>query len=265
MHAGLRSVVFGGSPYDPDVNAWAAAAVANGSAPPSAGSKALLTTLVRGLKGAGVWSLLDGFLPLGCETQAAALVDLKSLRVATMTGAGFTFTANRGLKGPGAAVNWINTNFNPTVGTNSYVRDSNCKGVYIRTGSTTSSSATISQDVTLYDVLTPRSDATNTQYANNAGSADLFAHSSNITGAFCADRSASNLTTLYRNGSALDTFAGASGALNSVAIALFAYPGGGNYDDAELSAAWYGASLGATGNAALNTHVTAYLQAIGAA
>lgn len=112
------------SGLDVDVVAWAAAVVGAGGTVSDA-RKALLNTMVAGLKNDGVWSKLDRLWIFAAENSTSALRDFVARSAATLTGAP-TFTADRGYVGQDATnpTIYIDSQYNPTTDATTFASNS---------------------------------------------------------------------------------------------------------------------------------------------
>jgi hypothetical protein len=86
---------------------------------PSSGQRVKQNKLVVDLKAAGIWNKLDTFGNLATDGSSNfALIDWKRLALYTAVNSP-TFTTNGGFQGNGTS-SYIDTNFNPSIGTNNY-------------------------------------------------------------------------------------------------------------------------------------------------
>lgn len=253
--------------YDADVVAWAAAVVAAGGAAPSAARKSLLSTLVVTLKASGDWVKLDALQILAAADAATGKVDLRApARVATW-GSGTGFLADRYAEGDGTANGRIDTAFNPFGGGVNYVRNDNTIGAWVirenQTIAVTYEPDIACDDGTNYDYLNSTDGAGNARFPANASGDGGAANGGNVTGLFQRSRTASNLTTGYRNGVSLGTLATASAALLNFQHTLFAYAAGGSPRTDTRIAVYY-AGKGNLSASAMYAALNTYLAAIGA-
>lgn len=111
---------FGG--FDADYQALLNYATTQGYSLPSASQQALQNQLLIDLKNGGIWSHLDTFALFATDGNSDfALIDWKRLVQYTAFNSP-TFSTNGGFTGNGTS-SYIDTNFNPTVGTNNYLLD----------------------------------------------------------------------------------------------------------------------------------------------
>ena len=92
---------------------------------PAAVEQKLYNDLIAGLKADGVWPLLDRIFVLAAENTQSALTSLKAPTSTAATAVSPSFTTDRGYTGNGSSA-YVNSNFDPSVGTNNYTRDSAC-------------------------------------------------------------------------------------------------------------------------------------------
>ena len=102
-------------------------------------------------------------------------------------------------------------------------------------------------------------------YEVNSNAGTSFFTTANAQGSWLATRTASNLTTLYKNGSSVATTAGVSGSRDSLNLYMFAINNAGAagaFSADKMSACFIGAGMNGTqaGNmqSRLNTFMTAY-------
>ena len=111
-----------GSGFEADYQAVLDYATTQGYTLPSAGQQVLQNQLVVDLKAGGIWSKLDTFAVFATDGDSDfALIDWKRLSDYTAVNSP-TFTADEGFTGNGTS-SYIDTNFNPTIGTNNYLLD----------------------------------------------------------------------------------------------------------------------------------------------
>ena len=98
---------------------------------PSASQRIKQNQLMLDLKAAGVWTKLDTLAIFATDGNSDfALIDWKKLSQYTAVNSP-TFTTNQGFTGNGTS-SYINTNFNPAIGTNNYILNdaSRCAWVF---------------------------------------------------------------------------------------------------------------------------------------
>ena len=203
--------------YDSATLAWETAV---GSSNVSTGRKDLLDTLIKNLKTDGIWAKIDRLWLLAAENTASALVDLKGLVSATAVGPP-SFSADDGYTGNGSS-HYINTNFSPSANGVNYTTNAGCFGVW--DVSTTPATGTIPIGISYFGHL---SDATirytdsNSYWRVNSSSATLTVAYPGA-GLHIANRSDSNNSQLYYNGSSITTTTGAATAALAIPFYVLA-------------------------------------------
>ncbi len=254
---------------DPDVVLWSAAVVSAGGTV-SAARKALVTTLVQGLKAAGTWSKLDDAWLLASENATQALVSLKQLRTASVVAAP-TFTTDRGYAFNGST-NYIDTGFIPSAMALSMTGTNLRIAVYERTNvlsnvraAGTSDSGTVNLE------MRPRALASTVFSATNSGSLSYTLAVDDSRGYTAVSRNGADATTCasYKNGVALAQSGSVSFGSTLPTRSIYV----GCYNNAGTAAAFradtvafvdVGAQLTAQQEADHYTAIQAYMTAIGA-
>jgi hypothetical protein len=125
--AGDTNIV--GFAYDSTYQAVLDYATTQGYTLPSDEQKLLQNQLLIDLKDAGVWNKLDTFANFATDGSSNfALIDWKRVSLLTAVNSP-TFTTNEGFTGNGTS-SYINTNFNPSIGTNNYVLNNASRYIY---------------------------------------------------------------------------------------------------------------------------------------
>lgn len=140
------------SGYQPEAASYFAAM----TVAPDDTRKGHINTFVTALKSAGIWTKLDRLFLFASHDAQAGLLDLLNPAQSASAVASPTFTTNKGFKGNGTD-SYVDSNFNPTVGTNNYVKDSGYFGVWVNTSGTTNSTASCGWLATNGTVLILRS------------------------------------------------------------------------------------------------------------
>ncbi len=196
----------GSAGFDADVVAWAAAVVTAGGTVSTA-RKALVQSLVTQLKACGAWALTDDYALYAAENQIQALVTLKRRITQTLghkTSTDPSFVVNRGFLGNADGA--ILTGWNPSSGTNLFVKNSARYGFWCYAAPSVTTAYYMGMSDVLFSEWNPG--AANMQYGvntRNAGGFDTYAHGGNLTGWFTAERTASNAQAAYRNGAQVAT------------------------------------------------------------
>jgi hypothetical protein len=106
--------------FDSDYQAVLNYAITQGYTLPSASQQTKQNKLLVDLKNGGIWSHLDTFALFATDGNSDfALIDWKRLTDYTAVNSP-TFSTNGGFTGNGTS-SYIDTNFNPTIGTNNYL------------------------------------------------------------------------------------------------------------------------------------------------
>lgn len=250
---------------DADVAAWVAAVATNGGTV-SAPRRAIVETLVTGLKADAIWSKLDRLWLLAAEDTPSALTDLKALALAT-TVSSPTFTVDQGYQGNGSS-SYVDTNFPPNTGTN-FLQDSAHIGAWDLTSRTTAATKALAGvEGASTNRIEPRtSSGSGTQFSVNAVSQATVANA-DAQGAYIVSRTGSTTTDVYKNGSAIITGAtNASAARTNIDFYVLANNSGGtagSFSDDQCAAFWLGGGLNSTEAGNLYTRIQTYLIAVGA-
>lgn len=260
MRPGLYPILFGG--IDPDALAWRSTIIATNAVSPAQLRR--VSTLIRALKAAGVWSSLDRLWLFAAENATQALTDLKARATATAVNSP-TFTANRGYAGNGSNA-YINTGFNPATGTPLYTQNDGSFGVWIETAETVTGSDHhyIANDEAIFSLLR-QLNATQYNFGVNASAGTSYTYASQ-TGHWHAQRTASNAQALFKDGASVATSSTSSAAFASQAFFVLAGNNGGapfGATNGRLSATWMGGSMGAPVVAAFNNAMRTYMTAVG--
>lgn len=123
--------------FDADYVAILNYATTQGYTKPSAAQQIKQNKLLVDLKDAGIWSKLDTFSVFATDGNSDfALIDWKRLTQYTAVNSP-TFTTNGGFTGNGTS-SYIDTNFNPSIGTNNYTLNDANRSMYmdVRSGTT---------------------------------------------------------------------------------------------------------------------------------
>ena len=124
--------------YDSNYLAVLNYAITQGYGLPTLLQRIKQSNLLTALKAANVWDKLDTFACFATDGSTQfALIDWKRL-VQYNASTGPTFIANQGFTG-NATSSYINTNFNPAIGTNNYVLNNASRHIFVRNQSTAAS------------------------------------------------------------------------------------------------------------------------------
>ncbi len=239
--------------------------------PPTAARKTLINNLIVSLKSAGVWSKLDTlYVMAAADSQAARQNWIKDAHNLTAVG-GPSFTADRGYDFDGAS-QYLRTGYVPSADAVNYALNSGSAFVWCRENVAIDGYALSGAGLSGQVGVIPRRGAgapdTYVAVVNTGGTTGATTGSvSNSIGLTHADRSASALTTVYKNGLSATTNTVVSAALANVEVYLGARNNAGSpnsFDTRQQAGAGMGASLGAEA-ATLYSALNTYFQAVGAA
>lgn len=238
---------------------------------PSEPLKELYDRFIRELLAGGVWPLLDVAWFVAAHDSQAATLNMKAPGTFTLTAVNSpTFTAYRGYAGNGTT-SYLNTGWDVATNGVNTVLDSASIGAYLNAGTDTGAtlSSIGSRNASVGLILLPRStvDAIRGRVHITAN-VDIAAGAiTTRLGLSVLDRSASNLTTAYRNGASVGTAADVSSATASTDIYICCNNQNGTpllFLDNPVAFAFVGASLGATKELLLYNALIYFLRAIGA-
>lgn len=241
------------------------------STPPSAAEKGYINTYILALKGYGIWTKLDFLQVYAQATQQAG--NLNWINPALYTAVPYnsaTWTAYQGYTGNSSNM-YVDTGYNPATNGVNYLQNSACHFIYQRLNVGTSTTYACGS-------RTPASAAgtsTNLRWTDNkvyshvnaATSAGLLNFlRSDARGFFNFNRSASNASQMYINGTSVSTSSEASAAILSSNDFVLARGSSGvpeGYSSIQASIRGYGGSLDATEQANFYIATQAYMTAIG--
>jgi hypothetical protein len=250
--------------YDAATVAWVNAVIANGGTV-SLGRKAIVDTLIVGLKADGLFTKLDRLWLFAGENEPSALTDIIADALATAVNSP-AFVVDRGYTGDGAT-SVIDTNFNPTVGTPLFVLDSHHFSVWSNTAAQ-SAKQDIGNAFTGFGVATHiycRFTDELFYYSDMGSVTDAQQTVSDGSGHFLGTRTASNVINNYRNASVGTAGNQASSSLTNKTF----WVGGCNdpatpdYGVRQSSAASFGIGLVGGDVTALYSRLRTYMTAVG--
>jgi hypothetical protein len=251
-------------PIDPDALKWRAAVIAAGG-PVSDVQKRRVSTLIHSLKASGVWSSLGRLWLHASENPTQATIDLVARASATLVNSP-TFTAARGYQGRG----YINTNFNPGIGTPKFTQNSGGYGCWVETADTTFGDRLMGNDSTAASEFFITA-AVNYGYGVSQGANSASAIPASTTGAMDSVRvaaSGAGAVNFYANGtlSASDTVASIA-VPNQPFFVIASNHNNGTPPTSTIRAAdcWIGGGMNATQIAAFKAARRAYMTAVGVA
>lgn len=259
----LGSIVTMGQSYT-FLNAEASALVARFTTPPTNARKALIDTLVGGLKSSGVWSKLDAlYVFAAADSQAARRNWIQDLYNATAVSSP-TFTADRGFAGDGAA-SYVDSTFNPSTAVGAkFARNSAYFGFWSRTsGQLAASVAGYFNGTDGVSRLPRNASDSSTGRINQGGplSAGSITDGSGLIG---IARSAAAVERQSRNGVNQATGTDASTALANGTL-RFGNFGTASFSPMQFAGGLAGENITVAEELAAYPHILTYMQAVGAA
>lgn len=156
-----------------------------------------------------------------------------------------TFTASQGYTGNDVN-SYLESNFNPSIGTNKYTRNSCSFGIYSLTNTNE-----LAIDIGLYDgnftQIRAREGGLTYVNINDAGTTQSITNASS-TSLFSAVRTSSTINNIYKAGSLLNTYAVASSGLPNFTFYMLArhnnYGGGSSdFSSRQISASFMGSGI----------------------
>jgi hypothetical protein len=242
--------------------AWANAVVTNGGSVSDVRLK-VVDDLIAGLKSDGVWAKLDRLWLHAGENQASGLTDLVATSLATTVNSP-AFTTDRGFQGD-ASTQYINTGFDPTVGTNTYLQNSahfsawavtarsaGSGGLMGNDGSNTNAYFTYSGDGNIYGRI------------NESGGTPAQGVPGTSTGLIMVNRSGASASQIYLNGSLFSSPNSASAARTAAAFAILAIDSTGtNKTNCQCAMSSAGGSLSSTDVTNFYNRLRTYMTAVG--
>ena len=237
--------------------------------PPDATRKALINTLIKSLKAAGVWAKLDAlYILAAADAQAARrnwVADQYNLTEVNSP----TFTADRGYAGNGST-SYLKTGFNPATAVSpQFTQNSAHASLSDRTSR--SAAATVEFGA----VTTSFTAEIATRYTGDSGLLRINSNSSppsftsaESSGRFAVSRTGATAMQAYRNASSLGTNSDASASpISSEFFICCVNAAGGTpiaYSTDQISQVGFGAGLSGAEISAMDAAIAAYLTAVGA-
>lgn len=258
------------SPYEPE----ALSLFARMSSPPSTDRAALINTLIKSLKTAGVWAKLDALYLLAAADAQAARLNWCGTSYDISAVNGPSFTADRGYTGNGSSA-YLETGFNPNTASGAkYTRDSAHIAFWDRTDRAASST---SIEMGLFNGSSFQTHI-NARWTGNIGlsrinqavTGQLGPSVASSAGCYILTRTGSATQTLYKNGASLASNTTASVALSLandsfvLLAAKFVGSSPGSNTSDQLAYASIGGGLSNADQTALYSAINTYLVAIGA-
>jgi len=249
----------GGSSFDPAAAAYFAAVVAAGGTI-SPARQILYNNLFVSLRSAGVLALLDRLWLLAAENSQSALIDLVARATATAVNSPTFATNGYTVNG---ITNYIDTGYMPSVNAVMLSQNSAHLSFYCNSGPAYVGGGDGSSFLQILGTFT---DSNMYARINTGNSGAGFATTD--TGIFIGDRTGPAAIVNEHSGVVLGTTTPASLALGTKSLWIGAYNNNGSFAGASAPARLgmfsAGASLGASGRAALENAVGTYMTAVGA-
>lgn len=255
-----------GGSLDPATTAWINAVVGAGGTVGGT-QQTNVDTLIKALKSAGAFTVLDRWWLLGSENTQQQQIDIIALQSWTSHGAG-SFSVNSGYTGDGST-GYLDSNFIPLSAGGNWTLNSATIGAYVLTNRTTTAAkasigSTNASANSGFTYIVPLQ--TTFQYDLNGNTFPTVANGS-ARGHWMVTRTTSSLVTAYKNGSSF----GSSGAdsatvLPNQTVLISATNNIGlidNFSDDECLAAYFGGGMDATMAAAVDSAVNTYATALG--
>lgn len=245
----------------------AAALIARMSVTPDMARAGLIDTLVRALKGAGVWAKLDALYLLAAHDAQAARLNWVSASYGLSVSGAPGFAADRGYTGDGSAA-YLDSGFNATTAGGRFAQNDAHMGVWVGTDVANS---------TQFDIGSMRA-AINARrasvpavrlFANAVAGDELSLSPATSMGWLCWSRGGAASYLAAKNGGTPASFNQTSTGLLSLPIYILAQSSTGpvatGYSTRRVQAACWGSQLSSGEMAALHGALAAYMAAIGAA
>lgn len=244
--------------------AEAKALFARMSTQPTIVRKRLINALILDLQAAGVWTGLDALYVLAAHDAQAARLNWKSTSYNLSLGDTPTFTTDRGYAGNGSS-DYLATGYDPSTNGVGWTLNSASMSVWSRTSGTTGSNPAMGTGFGGYIQM---NGGRLLGTINVATSPTVDGAIANGLGLMTLSRSASNLTTGYRNAVSVDTANDVSTTLSAVDIAILAAPNGAGtvttFWDGEAAMASFGASRSGAQETGFYNALSTYMAAVGA-
>jgi hypothetical protein len=263
MNLGLRLNLTPRSSVHTFANAEAQTYVEAMSVEPTEARKALIDTLVGGLKADGIWTKLDWLCLLAAhDAQAARLNAVSTGQLLTATNSP-TFTTDRGYAGNGTT-SFLDFGEAANAAGNQYAQDSACAGAWCNLGAApTTTTAHLSHDGGIRLRVTARSDGGNEVYAINDATNSTLRASASKTGHRTVVREGAAIKRGYFNGAQVSNLTTASTGAPVGNVQTHNHDGT-IFSADRLAAVYFGSKLTATEVGDLHSNLETYLTAIGA-
>ena len=231
---------------------------------PTASRKTAYDTLITGLVNSGVWSRLDGLYLLAAVNSATAKTNLVSSSYGLTLVGTPSFAADAGYTGHNGAGTYLESGFDPTVGSPNFTRDSATLFAWRNTAPADDGGSFMGMYPDNY--LDPYQDGKFYAIANNCYRPDSGVASS--TGLYLATRPDSTHRSDFLNGSPLwlNGFSGCNSTAPQAGKTMqFLNDGLGRNDgsDSQVSAGGFGSSFTDADSRNISNYISHYLTTIG--
>jgi hypothetical protein len=230
---------------------------------PTAARKAIYDTMITGLVYAGVWPKLDGLYILAAADAATARTNLIQSSFGASVVGSPAFAADAGYTGDNTVASYLETSFDPTVGTPNFSLNSSSIFVWKNTDSGTDIGGMAGRNASTYLYVT---DGGSPNFAaRSTGGNELAYHNAiaSNTGLFEATRTGSALSQSYVSAVPIISETTAS-YLTGVGTMKFLTSGLGDGSNSQLAASGVGGALTGADSRNLNTCINQYLTGVGA-
>jgi hypothetical protein len=237
--------------------------VAAMSVAPSSGRAQLISTTIKALKAAGLWTLIDALYLTAAHDSQAALLNWKNPGTWTLAPTNSpTFTVDRGYQGDGATSYLSATGYNPSTAGGAYAQDSALIGAWMHQATTVSGSFEAAIGNGTARIGTNAGPSTYATRVNDA--TGMNASPATLTAAHWAGRRLSSAgKDMWRNGvQYMATDVSASTAVTAT-FRLLANSNPGGFSNGRIAAAYTGGGLTDVQMAAMHAVLFAYMQGVG--
>ena len=249
-----------------DGSAQAAAFIAAMTTPPSGARNTLITNCIKGLWADGVFQLGDALYLLAAADSQAASINAITPGTFNLTAVNSpTFTADQGFAG--GNTKYLNTNFNPFTATSpKYQRDNASLGGWSLESAADSGAVlgALGARYQQFEITPFYSGGTFYGGVNSTAEVSFASGVTDGSGFRLLSRTSSSAITAYSGSSVLSTVSIGSFAIVSDTVVLLNDANGAAPYSGTVSAAWIGAGLNATQEAALYSRLQTYLHGVGA-
>jgi hypothetical protein len=215
------------------------------------------TDLINGLVTDAVWSKLDVLYIFATADTTTALLNLCSTSFTGISNGSPTFAADRGFTGVlGSNTVFINSQFNPTIGTPQFTTNSCHLSAWsvttVASGISAASVIGAGSNPTNQSNIYPHFSDNNAYFRINDGTASGGTASASATGHWVASRTGASASVGYRNGSSFASPNAAAGTLQNKTFYILNDNGGGGSEGSQLQIAMASIGAGLTGTDVTN-------------